>query len=134
MEAGQEHSAQDQQDQTELQGVATQSSSSFASCVYQNFMQNKTDIFMLVFLSISIPSCDVYTDLALTIDLALRDEVWYAISLLVPQLATTLLTDVLWWHLEDAEHRMWSWLLVTLQARPQVYDARILWKILKGEE
>ena len=86
----------------------------------QQLQQHKKDVVLIVLLSIMLPSWDVYSDLALTISLALEGEVYYALCLLVPQLVNIGLTAVLWQRIEPTEHRHWSWILVPLQIWPQV--------------
>ena len=100
----------------------------------QILLTYKTDVMMLVIMSILWPSCDVYSDLLLVIDLLIRGEVKYAACLLLPQLVNIALTALLWKKLELKEHRSWSWILVLLQAWPQFYAARIIWNMLHGRE
>merc|ERR1712233_191668 len=51
----------------------------------QQLQEHKKDVLLLVLLSIMLPCWDVYSDLALTIRLALEGEVYYALCLLTPQ-------------------------------------------------
>ena len=87
----------------------------------QQLKQHKKDVLIIVLLSIMLPSWDVYSDLALTIRLALEGEVYYALCLLTPQLVNIGLTAVLWNRIEPTEHRHWSWILLPLQIWPQVH-------------
>ena len=86
----------------------------------QQLQEHKKDVFLIVLLSIMLPSWDVYSDLALTISLALEGEVYYALCLFAPQLVNIGLTAVLWHRIEPTEHRHWSWVLLPLQIWPQV--------------
>ena len=86
----------------------------------QQLQKHKKDVLLIVLLSIMLPSWDVFSDLALTIRLALEGEVYYALCLLVPQLVNIGLTAVLWNRIEPTEHRHWSWILLPLQIWPQV--------------
>ena len=86
----------------------------------QQLQRHKKDVVLIVLLSIVLPSWDVYSDLALTISLALEGEVYYALCLLAPQLVNIGLTAVLWHRIEPTEHRHWSWILLPLQIWPQV--------------
>ena len=86
----------------------------------QQLQRHKKDVVLIVLLSIMLPSWDVYSDLALTISLALEGEVYYALCLLVPQLVNIGLTAVLWNRIEPTKHRHWSWILLPLQIWPQV--------------
>ena len=103
-------------DTTVLEG----SQSSQRSTWLQQLQQHKKDVVLIVLLSIMLPSWDVYSDLALTITLALEGEVYYALCLLAPQLVNIGLTAVLWHRIEPKEHRHWSWILLPLQIWPQV--------------
>ena len=100
----------------------------------QILLMYKKDVCMLVIMSIFWPSCDVYSDLLLFIDLVIRGEVRYATCLLLPQLVNIILTALLWKKLELKEHRSWSWILVPLQAWPQFFALRIIWTMLLGKE
>ena len=100
----------------------------------QILLMYKKDVCMLVIMSIFWPSCDVYSDLLLFIDLVIRGEVRYATCLLLPQLVNIILTALLWRKLELKEHRSWSWILVPLQAWPQFFALRIIWNMLLGKE
>ena len=100
----------------------------------QILLKYKKDVCMLVTMSILWPSCDVYSDLLLFIDLMIRGEVRYAACLLLPQLVNISLTALLWKKLELKEHRSWSWILVPLQAWPQFFAIRIIWTMLLGKE
>ena len=100
----------------------------------QILLKYKKDVCMLVTMSILWPSCDVYSDLLLFIDLMIRGEVRYAACLLLPQLVNISLTALLWKKLELKEHRSWSWILVPLQAWPQFFALRIIWTMLLGKE
>ena len=86
----------------------------------QQLQQHKKDVVLILLLSIFLPSWDVYSDLALTISLALEGEVYYSLCLLAPQLVNIGLTAVLWHRIEPTEHRHWSWILLPLQIWPQV--------------
>ena len=86
----------------------------------QQLQKHKKDVLLIVLLSIMLPSWDVFSDLALTIRLALEGEVYYALCLLAPQLVNIGLTAVLWNRIEPTEHRHWSWILLPLQIWPQV--------------
>ena len=86
----------------------------------QQLQQHKKDVVLILLLSVILPSWDVYSDLALTISLALEGEVYYALCLLAPQLVNIGLTAVLWQRIEPTEDRRWSWTLVPLQIWPQV--------------
>ena len=88
----------------------------------QQLQQHKKDVVLIVLLSIMLPSWDVYSDLALTISLALEGEVYYALCLLAPQLFNIGLTSLLWHRIEPKEHRYWSWILLPLQIWPQVHS------------
>ena len=93
----------------------------------QQLKQHKKDVLLIVLLSIMLPSWDVYSDLALTIRLALEGEVYYALCLLTPQLVNIGLTAALWNQIELTEHRHWSWILLPLQIWPQVLSH--IWSI-----
>ena len=67
-----------------------------------------------------LPTWDVF-DLALTLRLALQGDVYFALSLLAPQLLNIGMTALLWLRIEPVEYRRWSWILVALQIWPQVY-------------
>ena len=100
--------------------VSESSQSSQPSTWWQQLQQHKKDIALIFLLSIMLPSWDVYSDLALTISLALEGEVYFTLCLLTPQLLNIGLTAVLWQRIEPTEHRHWSWILVPLQIWPQV--------------
>ena len=100
--------------------VLESSQSSQRSTWLQQLQQHKKDVVLIVLLSIMLPSWDVYSDLALTISLALEGEVYYALCLLAPQLFNIGLTSLLWHRIEPPEHRPWSWILLPLQIWPQV--------------
>ena len=87
----------------------------------QQLQQHKKDVLLIVLLSIMLPSWDVFSDLALTIRLALEGEVYYALCLLAPQLVNIGVTAVLWKQIEPTKHRHWSWILLPLQIWPQVH-------------
>ena len=55
------------------------------SSVTQILLMHKKEVIMLVTMSILWPSCDVFSDLMLTIDLAVRGEIHYAACMLLPQ-------------------------------------------------
>ena len=110
-----------------------------------HFSEHRTDILFLFILSIALPSWDVYSDTYLILTLATRQMVPYALWLLVPQVMlvvvvmipqvlNTLFTLQMWWRVEEGLDRRWSWVLVVLQAWPQVWAARIIWWILTGRK
>ena len=86
----------------------------------QQLQRHKKDVVLIVLLSILLPSWDMYSDLALTIRLAVEGEVYYALCLLAPQLVNIGMTALLWHRVEPTEHRHWSWILLPLQIWPQV--------------
>ena len=106
--------------------------------------KHRTDIFSLFILSIAFPSWDVYSDTYLIVSLATGQMLPYALWLLVPQVVvgmvvtpqvvSTLFTLEMWWRVEEGLGRRWSWMLVVVQAWPQVWAARIIWRILTGQE
>ena len=110
--------------------------------VLSHFSQHRTDILFLFILSIIFPSVDVYSDTYLILTLATSQMLPYALWLLVPQVMevvvmipqvlNTLFTLQMWWRVEEGLDRRWSWVLVVLQAWPQVWAARIIWRILTG--
>ena len=55
------------------------------SSVTQILLMHKKEVIMLVTMSILWPSCDVFSDLMLTIDLLVRGEIHYAVCMLLPQ-------------------------------------------------
>merc|ERR1712222_212792 len=100
----------------------------------QQLQRHKRDVFLIVLLSILLPSWDMYSDLALTIRLAVEGEVYYALCLLAPQLVNIGMTALLWHRVEPTEHRHWSWILLPLQIWPQVFAGRIIRALLIGSE
>ena len=87
----------------------------------QQLKQHTMDIILIILLSIMLPTWDVFSDLALTLRLALQGDVYFALSLLAPQLLNIGMTALLWLRIEPVEYRRWSWILVALQIWPQVY-------------
>ena len=81
---------------------------------------------------IIMPSWDVYSDWALTVQLIHQGYPYYALALLVPQCINIFFTFFMWRSLERTPARRWSWVLVILQCWPQFFAARILWMMLKG--
>ena len=55
------------------------------SSVTQILLMHKKEVIMLVTMSILWPSCDVFSDLMLTIDLVVRGKIHYAACMLLPQ-------------------------------------------------
>ena len=53
-------------------------------------LMHKKEVIMLVTMSILWPSCDVFSDLMLTIDLLVRGEIHYAVCMLLPQVKITI--------------------------------------------
>ena len=96
-----------------------------SSVLFQQLQRHKKDVILIVLLSIIVPTWDVYSDLALTLSLALDGEFYYALCLLAPQLFNIGMTSVLWQRTEPMENRRWSWILLPLQIWPQV----IVWTI-----
>ena len=87
----------------------------------QQLKQHTIDIIPIILLSIMLPTWDVFSDLGLTLRLALQGDVYFALSLLAPQLLNIGMTALLWLRIEPVEYRRWSWILVALQIWPQVY-------------
>ena len=81
---------------------------------------------------IIMPSWDVYSDWALTVQLIHQGYPYYALALLVPQCLNIFFTFFMWSSLERMPARRWSWLLVILQCWPQFFAARILWMMFQG--
>ena len=110
---------------SEARDTVRNSQSPQRSVWFQQLQRHKKDVILIVLLSIMIPTWDVYSDLALTLSLALDGEFYYALCLLAPQLFNIGMTSVLWQRTEPMENRRWSWILVPLQIWPQV----IVWTI-----
>ena len=87
----------------------------------------------LVVSCILVPSWDVYSDWALTLQLLHQGNPLYALALLVPQLTNIFFTFFIWRSVEREPDKRWSWVLVILQCWPQYFAARIIASILKGE-
>ena len=81
---------------------------------------------------ILLPSWDVYSDWALTVQLVHQGSPLYALALLVPQIINIVFTFFTWRQVERREARRWSWVLVLLQCWPQFFAARIIYMIVKG--
>ena len=106
----------------EKEASASESSQSATHPIWlQQLKQHTMDIILIILLSIMLPTWDVFSDLALTLRLALQGDVYFALSLLAPQLLNIGMTAVLWLRIEPVEYRRWSWVLVALQIWPQVY-------------
>ena len=101
--------------------------------IFKNLKSNVGSIVMLVLLCIMTPSWDVYSDWAVTIQLFLRGDPLYAISMMVPQILNVVFTFFMWKKLEKEKAKRWSWILVIIQCWPQFFAARIVWMILNGE-
>ena len=87
---------------------------------------------LLVFSCIIAPSWDVYSDLAFTVQMFKDGDPLSGISMMVPQLTNIVFALFAWNKWENKEDRRWSWILVIFQFWPQLFAARIVWKIIKG--
>ena len=88
---------------------------------FNRLSEYKKEVLLLILLSVLAPSLDVYSDTSLIVLLASSpDQRPYALGLLLPQLANTLFTLLLWSKMERESMRQWSWVLVILQCWPQV--------------
>ena len=106
----------------EKEASASESSQSATHPIWlQQLKQHAMDIILIILLSIMLPTWDVFSDLGLTLRLALQGDVYFALSMLAPQLLNIGMTAVLWLRIEPVEYRRWSWILVALQIWPQVY-------------
>ena len=110
---------------SEARDTVRNSQSPQRSVWFQQLQRHKKDVILIVLLSIVLPTWDVYSDLALTLSLALDGEFYHALCLLAPQLFNIGMTSVLWQRTEPMENRRWSWILLPLQIWPQV----IVWTI-----
>ena len=81
---------------------------------------------------ILVPSWDVYSDWALTVQLVHQGNPQYALALLLPQIINIFFTFLTWRHLERPEAKRWSWVLVIMQCWPQFFAARIIYMMIKG--
>ena len=82
-------------------------------------VHHRSDVTLLLLLSVVAPSCDVYSDSAFILMLATTGHLTYTAWMSLPQIVNTLFTLLLWWRLEPVQYRSWSWLLVLLQCWPQ---------------
>ena len=82
-------------------------------------VHHRSDVTLLLLLSVVAPSCDVYSDSAFILMLATSGHLTYSAWMLLPQTVNSLFTLLLWWRLEPVQYRSWSWLLVLLQCWPQ---------------
>ena len=87
---------------------------------------------LLVFSCIIAPSWDVYSDLAFTIQMFKDGDPLSGISMMVPQLTNVVFACFAWNRWENKEDKRWSWIFVIFQFWPQLFAARIVWKIIKG--
>ena len=106
----------------EEEASAPESSQSATHPIWlQQLKQHAMDIILIILLWIMLPTWDVFSDLGLTLRLALQGDFYFALSMLAPQLLNIGMTAVLWLRIEPVEYRRWSWMLVALQIWPQVY-------------
>ena len=101
-------------------------------CILSNIRSNLVVIVTMVILCIIVPSWDVYSDTAVTINLFLNGDIFYGLSMLIPQFLNIIFTLITWNKLEKKNCKHWSWILVLLQCWPQFYIARIILVIIKG--
>ena len=87
---------------------------------------------LLVFSCIIAPSWDVYSDLAFTVQMFKDGDPLSGISMMVPQLTNIVFACFAWNRWENKEDKRWSWIFVIFQFWPQLFAARIVWKIIKG--
>ena len=88
-----------------------------------------SEIFLLVLLSIALPTVDVYSDLALATKLYTNGHPNWASLLLVPFLANYTLSWITWFRTE--KQKKFSWIAALLGCYPQLVAARIIWLFWK---
>lgn len=90
------------------------------------------EIILLVIFGIALPSFDSISDTVLGLKFILNGHKWWGLAVLCPVLANTGLTMSLWYQLEDAKVRNWSWLLVFGQVWPQYKAAKVIVRFWKA--
>ena len=106
----------------------------FHKKAFKNVRANVGPITLLIVLCMVAPSWDVYSDWAVTIQLFMRGDLFYAMAMMIPQVTNIVFTFFIWRKLEKDRSKRWSWILVITQCWPQVFAARIIWMIISGEE
>ena len=84
-----------------------------------------SEIFLLVLLSIALPTVDVYSDLALATKLYTNGHPNWASLLLGPFLVNYTLCWIAWFTTE--KQKKFTWIAALLGCYPQLVAARIIW-------